>query len=223
MTAAPNNIVLYGYEYSPFNRRVATYLALRGIGYAMCEQPLVMPRPDLALLPVAYRRIPLLAVGRDIYFDTRLIFRKLEVLFPATADSPTLGATRPQDVFIQNLLQRYMVEGPIFGVVGGMVPTDVARDATFSKDRQGFLGKTWSREELEDEKGDCVGYVRNLCALFEETVLSDGRRWVLGGARPSLADIEGECVSCLFVGLKGRCQEGGPRRSVAGRVSLQCT
>lgn len=41
-----------------------------------------MPRPDLTALGVGYRRIPVVAIGRDIYHDTRLVLRKLEVLFP---------------------------------------------------------------------------------------------------------------------------------------------
>ncbi|KAI8938303.1 hypothetical protein NX059_005955 [Plenodomus lindquistii] len=187
---APNNIILYGYDFSPFTKRITTYLAMRGIEYAYCQQPMTMPRPDLTLIPVAYRMIPFLAIGKDIYLDTRLVLRKLELLFPGTANSPTLGATKPQDAFLQNLLQRYIIEGPVFGTVAGLVPAGVAADTTFIKDRAGFLGRTWAKEELEEGRGDCIAYVKGLCGLFEETVFSDGRKWVLGGEKPSLADIE---------------------------------
>jgi len=149
-----------------------------------------MPRPDLALLPVAYRLIPVLAVGRDIYLDTRLILRKLETLFP---ERKPLGATNAQDKFVQGLLERYMVEGPVFGIAAGLVPTELALDPTFNKDRQGFLGRTWSKEELDGGKGKCLSYIRSLFHFFEETVFQDGREWVLAGKKPSLADIEGEC------------------------------
>ena len=152
-----------------------------------------MPRPDLALLPLAYRRIPILAIGRDIYLDTRLILRKLETLFPTN----TLGATNPQDLFIEKLLERYMVEGPVFAVAAGLVPVEVAQEPTFNKDRQGFIFKTWSKEELDDGRGGCLNYARNLFAFFEETVLEDERKWVLGKEGPSLADIEGECILLL--------------------------
>lgn len=150
-----------------------------------------MPRPDLTLVPVAYRLNPILAVGRDVYPDTRLILRKLETLFPARYGA-LLGATKPADVFVQTLLQRYMIESGVFGQAAGLVPVEVVEDPTFNKDRQGFLGRNWSRKELEEGRGETLVFLRNLYGLFEETVLSDGRKYVLGGERPSLADIEGE-------------------------------
>jgi hypothetical protein len=33
---APNGIVLYNYDSSPYGKRVSAYLALRGIDYALC-------------------------------------------------------------------------------------------------------------------------------------------------------------------------------------------
>lgn len=35
-TSAPNNIVLYNYDFSPYGKRISAYLALRGIDYAIC-------------------------------------------------------------------------------------------------------------------------------------------------------------------------------------------
>jgi hypothetical protein len=160
-----------------------------------------MPRPDLALLPVSYRRIPLLAIGRDIYLDTRLILRVLESL---PSSSPPLGATSPADMFTEQLLQRYMVEGPVFAMAAGLVPVEFVQDPTFKKDRRGMLGKTWEREELEEGRAESLNYVRGMCAMLEETILKDGRDWVLGARGPGMADIEGEwrdscrwCSHCL--------------------------
>jgi len=149
-----------------------------------------MPRPDLALLPVHYRRIPVLAIGRDIYLDTRLILRALERL--PNISTPPLGAASTQDMFVEKLIEKYIIEGPVFGAVAGLVPVDMAQDPTFTKDRQGMLGKIWSREELEEGRGECLNYVMNLFGFLEETVLADGREWVLGGEGPRMADIEGE-------------------------------
>jgi glutathione S-transferase len=151
-----------------------------------------MPRPDLALLPVSYRRIPLLAIGRDIYLDTRLILRVLESLPSTATSSPPLGATAPADMFTQQLLERYMIEGPVFAMAAGLVPVDVAQDPTFKKDRKGMLGKTWEREELDEGRAESVNYIRSLFGLLEGTVLSDGREWMLGGEGPKMADVEGE-------------------------------
>lgn len=148
-----------------------------------------MPRPDLALLPVAYRRIPILAIGRDIYLDTRLIIRKLESLFP----SPNpLGATNAQDRFISGLVERYFIEGPVFGIAAGLLPVEIATESNFNKDRQGFLGRNWSKEELENGRGDCLSYIKGLFSFLEETVFQDGREWILIGEGPKIADIDGK-------------------------------
>lgn len=64
-----------------------------------------MSRPDLALLPVTYRPISVLAIGRGIYLNTRLVLRKLETCPPVNA----LGATKPKDLFTERLLERCMV------------------------------------------------------------------------------------------------------------------
>lgn len=149
-----------------------------------------MPRPDLELLPVHYRRIPILAIGRDVYLDTRLILRVLESL-PDVA-TPPLGATNSQDLFVEKLIEKYIIEGPVFAIAAGLVPVDAAQDPTVKKDRQGMLGRTWDREELEEGRGECLNYIRNLYNFFETTILADGREWVLGGEGPRLADIEGE-------------------------------
>jgi hypothetical protein len=148
-----------------------------------------MPRPDLALLPVQYRRIPVLAIGRDIYLDTRLQLRVLESL--PDISTPRLGASKSQDMFVEKLLERYMIEGPVFGMAAGLVPVDVAQDPTFKEDRKGMLGKTWEREELEEGRGECLNFVRDLFGFLERTVFEDGRDWILGGEGPRLADIEG--------------------------------
>jgi hypothetical protein len=157
------------------------------------KQPFTMPRPDLALLPIAYRRIPILAIGRDIYLDTRCQLRKLETLFP---NNPTLGATSSQDLFMQHLLEKYIIEGPVFTMAAGLMPV---QEEMFRKDRRGFLGRNWGKEELDEGRGNCLAYMRGMFKFFEETVMSDGREWVLGGERVSLADIEGECVLSLIV------------------------
>jgi hypothetical protein len=151
-----------------------------------------MPRPDLHLLPINYRRIPLLAIGRDIYLDTRLILRKLEAhAFPSSV-APPLSATNPQEVFVEKLLERYMVEGPVFGMAAGCIPSEAAQDPVFKKDRLGFLGRTWEKEEMDEGRAESVNFVRGLYELFETTVLRDGREWLLGGEGPKVADIEGE-------------------------------
>lgn len=148
----------------------------------------MMPRPDLEKLGVKYRRIPILAIGRDIYLDTRLILRKLEDEFP----HGQLGSDRPEDKFVEKLLEKYMIEGPVFAIAAGLVPTDFVQDPKFAKDRAGFCGREWTPEVLDKGRPECLAYVRNLFKFLETTILADGRKWLLKSEKPSLADIEGE-------------------------------
>lgn len=45
----------------------------------------VLPRPDLEALGITYRRIPIMAIGRDVYCDSSLIIDVLEERFPDKA------------------------------------------------------------------------------------------------------------------------------------------
>lgn len=147
-----------------------------------------MPRPDLKKLGVEYRRIPILAIGRDVYLDTRLIIRTLEERFP----QGKLGSEKPEQQFVERLLERYMVEGPVFERTAGLVPPASLKDPKFAEDRKGFLRRSWKPEEMDRGRPECLLFVKNLFDLLETTILADGRRWLLDTEKPSLADLQGE-------------------------------
>ena len=73
-----------------------------------------MPRPDLARLGIAYRRIPVLAIGRDVYLDSRLILQKLEGLYPPSEAHPSLAARTGEHVAIERLFSRVSTDGGLF-------------------------------------------------------------------------------------------------------------
>jgi glutathione S-transferase len=91
----------------------------------------MMPRPDLAELGVAYRRIPVLSIGRDVYLDMRLIIRKLEEMFP----DGKLGASEPEEMFVEKLIEKWTVESPVFWAATGLVPAEAVKDPKFAEDR----------------------------------------------------------------------------------------
>ena len=56
---------------------------------------MMLPRPELSdLLGVTYRRIPVLAIGNDVYSDTSLIASVLETRFPVSEGYGTLFPPR---------------------------------------------------------------------------------------------------------------------------------
>lgn len=151
-----------------------------------------MPRPDVKALGVNYRRIPLCAIGKDVYCDTRVILRKLETLFPQGA----LGATDPEQRALQKLLEAWKIEAGIFTRGSQLIPADtpIVKDEKFQKDREDFSGRKWSKEAIEANRPEALAAMRNAFSFMETTLLSDGRDWVLKGLGPSLADIEGELL-----------------------------
>jgi glutathione S-transferase len=148
-----------------------------------------MPRPDLRLLNVHYRRIPLMAIGRDVYADTRIILRKLEQLFP---DSPLTPPTA-EGVAIARLFEIWSQEGGLFMRGSQLIPSDMPllMDPAFQKDRQDFSGKPWTKENIDKNKPEALVNMRRAFIILEG-LLADGRDWVMGTKVPSITDIDGQ-------------------------------
>ena len=152
-------------------------------------QPAILPRPDINALGVAYRRIPIMAIGRDVYCDTRLILQKLEERFPDGALSASQDANQKA---LQKLLGKWTVER-IFARASQLLPPQLPllKDPKFQADRKDFTGSEWTSEAMEAMRPEALAHIRDAFHLLETTLLSDGRDWILKTEKPSLADIEG--------------------------------
>lgn len=104
-------LCLCSYDASPFGHKVHNILLLKGIQHqrvdvGRCSNSICAklnqvkvsrtpPRPALSeLLGINYRRIPVLAIGRDVYCDTSLIASVLERRFPLSEGYETLFPDR---------------------------------------------------------------------------------------------------------------------------------
>jgi glutathione S-transferase len=156
-----------------------------------------MPRPDVKAVGVEYRRIPVVAIGRDIYTDTRLILSKLEALYPASDAHPSISASTFETKAMEKLLEYWMVDGGIFNRAAQLIPTSLPlfKDPKFTKDRQQFSGRSWNKDETEAMRPEALVELKGAFAFFEESLLADGREWILNTKSPSLADIEGMRIS----------------------------
>jgi glutathione S-transferase len=187
----PSDIILFHYTFSPFAKRIVWYLKLRNIPYAECIQPLTLPRPDLAELGIKYRRIPLLSIGRDVYYDTRLILARLEQSFPASSSHPALST--PENKGLEALLEKFTVDAGIFSKAAQSLPPDLPtmKDEKFIKDRAEFTGSSWSQEARVKGYPEALAHIRHAFDILE-AMLADGRQWIGGTDKISLADIHGE-------------------------------
>ncbi|GAB7343540.1 hypothetical protein MBLNU457_1550t1 [Dothideomycetes sp. NU457] len=194
MTDIPSNIILYHYNASPYARRISAYLALRKIPYAECIQAPTLPRPDLTTLGVNYRRIPVLAHGRDIYADTRLILSRLQDLIPASSTHPALP-TNALEPALAALLDIFTVDGGVFARAAQLLPINspALQNPKFRKDREDFSGRSWDLKDMERGQPEAIVHMRRAFDTFE-ALLSDGREWIAGTDGLGLADINSAWV-----------------------------
>lgn len=81
MPAAPPEVILFDYQYAPNAQKARNLLHIAGIPYRICEQPFAPPRPILQGLGITYRRIPVNAIGRDVYVDNRVFLDAVLTVF----------------------------------------------------------------------------------------------------------------------------------------------
>lgn len=184
--------ILFLWSFSAWAQKIVAYLALRGIPHTRCEQPITLPRPDLTALGVKYRRIPVMAIGRDIFCDTLIILEKLEQLYPSAgsgAKYKPIGARNGTEFALEKLFEKW-TDVVVFKEAAAIIPTDMdlMKNPQFQKDREELWGRKWSKEVQDGLRPAALA---NLRANFDflEAVLSDGRQWILGGNGPMLADI----------------------------------
>ena len=184
-------IVLFTYPESVVGRRTEWYLTLRDIPYYVCQVHNAMPRPVLEGLGIHYRRIPILAIGRDIYCDSRCMIDHLERLYTVT---PQLGfdqKAKPFEYGIQQVLENWAFDGGLFQRTAQMIPPDASlmQIKEWQADRSELIGIDFTSETLKHVLPDALAHTRMHLNMIENNLLGDGRQWLFGGDSPSLSDV----------------------------------
>lgn len=165
------------------------YFALSGLKYKHCITLNRLPRPVLEKLGIKYRRIPILAIGRDIYCDTRLIINKLEELFPENR----VSSRSPFDKGLEHVFETWLIDGGPFWRTAGLIPpdSDILKDEEWCKDRLEMTGNKFNAESIKKGRPENVAHARMYFNTMENELLADGRKFLLNGADPTLLDIHG--------------------------------
>lgn len=139
-----------------------------------------------------------MAIGRDIYVDTRAIIAKLEELFPSSSKHP--GLSTPETAGLAALLSKFMVDGSVFKKVVSQFPQDLPmlKDPKFAKDRAEFRDAD-QKANPRLVKPEGTVHLRQ-CFDIIEAMLVDGRKWIGASENLSLADLEGAWVLDWFLG-----------------------
>src|SRR5271154_1087299 len=136
MTADADTLILHQYEISPFSEKVRVALGIKGLSWQACNQPPIMPKPELVRLTGGYRRIPVLQIGADLWFDSLYITEELDRLYPHTPSAFAGSGVGVARVFSQ------WSDGALFrGAVGLLFGGDWNFDQAFLDDRSALIGQ----------------------------------------------------------------------------------
>ncbi|KIX94058.1 uncharacterized protein Z520_10084 [Fonsecaea multimorphosa CBS 102226] len=182
-------IILFTYDISVFGRKMDWYFTLSGLKYFHCIVLNRLPRPVLEKLGIQYRRIPILAIGRDIYCDTRIIIDKLEELFPESR----IGSDSPFEKGLSHLFENWLIDGGPFWRTAGLIPptAEVMHDKAWLQDRANMSGRNFDMQTLGSGRAEALSHARMYFNLMETELLADGRQYLLDTPGPTLADIHG--------------------------------
>lgn len=194
-------VVLFGYDSSPFTQKIRLALRLKQIPYTFVTVPSMLPRPVLSEnFHLFYRKIPVLALGRDLYCDTSIILEAVEHHFPETEGYGTLYPAAQDGRSYRALIRgfaSYWTDRPLFRMTTGLIPSSVWR-TRFGEDRAGLIGHKLDPAKLEKKvPGNLAGLDMHLSIL--EPLFREADRagkgggksgpWIFSTERPSLADI----------------------------------
>ncbi|OJD29548.1 glutathione s-transferase [Diplodia corticola] len=166
-------VILYDYDFSPFSQKMRYLLHLSGVEFQRVDQPVVLPRPDLQVLGITYRRIPVLAMGKDVFCDTSamvdVVQRRFQKVRAGRADKAFEAfAAR----FFENVIPA--------------VPAKFS-NPSFRRDRETIF-PVLGRPDLESLRPSAVGGVVSMLGVIENEFLGGGGQY-LGGDEPSMADV----------------------------------
>ena len=174
-------IILHQYDSSPFSEKVRVCFGIKGLEWQACDQPVIMPKPNLTPLTGGYRRIPVMQIGADIYCDSALIVREIDRRFPEPTLFPngSRGMANAVEIWADRALFQSAVMA-IFGTLGENV------DPAFIKDREALSGQPFNVQAMKALVPFAVTQIKAQAAMLAEQ-LASGQAF-LEGADPGLAD-----------------------------------
>lgn len=179
MKAGANSIILHHYEMSPFSEKIRVVFGIKDLSWFACDEPVIMPKPELTALTGGYRKIPVMQIGADIYCDTRAIIRELERRFPTPDPNPG------QDL---GLTLSFWADRTLFGAIVTVVfgAGQFRVEDAFIKDREALTGQRFNPDAMAAAVPGALSSIRaHLIDL--ESILADGRAFI-AGERPSITD-----------------------------------
>ncbi|KAM0721388.1 hypothetical protein Q7P37_002312 [Cladosporium fusiforme] len=170
------HLTLFGYSASPYAQKIHLLLTAAGIPYTLLNQPPVLPRPDLEAVGITYRRIPLLAVDRDVYADSSAI---IDVILHQLGGKDKITTSKAD--------KAYEVWGnDTFKAIMPLLP-EQALTPGFVKDRETIFPLLAKPQLLKAMLPTALADLKSRLAHVEDVLLADSP--FVGGQKLSVADI----------------------------------
>ncbi|KJA30040.1 hypothetical protein HYPSUDRAFT_32093 [Hypholoma sublateritium FD-334 SS-4] len=206
MSSEAPAVILYRYDTSPFTHKVDNVLALKNVPYQRVQVSPLLPRPEITeYLGINYRRIPILAIGNDVYCDTSIITAALERRFPPSQGYGTIFPkgkhSGKADTGMIKAFAKSYAEAVLFAPAVTMIPWQALPEA-FIKDRSALVGGPIDPQAMVARRPAAESILTTNMALIEEQ-LSDGRDWLFDTELPGLADISVHFILAWARGFPG--------------------
>ncbi len=183
---------LQGYDTSTFTLKARLALKLKQIPYTFVPVPTVMPRPLLKnTFNLTYRKIPVLAIGKEVYCDTSLIIEALEHFFPESEGYQTLYPLASDGRNYRPMIRgfaSYWTDRPLFRIACGLMPPSIWASA-FGRDREGLIGHPIDAEKLGKKIPENLSKLDQQLSMLEPLFDSGDKSFIFSTESPSLADI----------------------------------
>ena len=179
-SASNPQITLFDYQYAPNAQRARNLLNITGLPYTICEQPFVQPRPILQDLGIQYRRIPVNAVGKDVYVDNRVFLDAILTIFGNEKGVKELVRTKHDNAY------------EAFGYRMFWNLLDILPDTVYNegmiKDRKDLFDGL-ARADYREVRPSNIEAFKEFMDIIENEFLSDGGPWICGD-KPGIADLQ---------------------------------
>jgi glutathione S-transferase len=150
MPANAQSIILHQYDISPFSEKVRVIIGIKGLEWYACDQPVIMPKPELTTLTGGYRKIPVMQIGADVFCDTQIIIRELERRFPSP--SIHVGSDKGLGWGLSVWTDRSIFQAAvpiIFGGISAEGGNEALVSEAFMKDREALTGRPFNVDEMK--------------------------------------------------------------------------
>jgi glutathione S-transferase len=166
-------LILHQYDVSPASEKVRVVLGAKQMTWSACDQPQIMPKDDLTALTGGYRRVPMLQIGADLFFDSGLIIEELERRFP----HPRVLANSGSGIGIG--LQHWAEGSVLMTVASLLYGGDRDSSSEYQADRSALLGRDFDVEAMERAWSANSEMLRWHLALLDRQ-LTDERTYLTG-------------------------------------------